>query len=366
MNRAPLTLNWPWRQIWKTKIPLKVACFTWLLAKEAVLTYENLRKRNNILVTHCCLCGEAAETARHLFLHCKITDQLWKIFINLRGIQWTMPSKIVDTLSSWEEAGIEAKNISYWRTIPACIWFNEALDGVVLTYEPKFSSNLAKILPGIHPYFGVGFEAKLLNAIRSVIFQDFPFWKGEVVKVGLQSIHIIVLGLSSAVIADEDIQEDFKYKIKHGKEVFVSISHKNHRIKIGTTLRQLEHGCLKELLPDLYNITTSPNASLSTVKGQEGVDQMERHIRFNEHYDFTDRIMDLNFYGYIIDKFKIMSEETTTAGGRTLKQLLAEFVWQDDAFDYVRGKRPYPGGMDWIGAKRILAVMNSGKKHFDS
>ncbi|XP_055820123.1 uncharacterized protein LOC129889041 [Solanum dulcamara] len=40
--------------------------------------------------------------------------------------------------------------------------FNESLDGVVLTYKPKFSSNLAKILPGIHPYFGVRFEAKLL------------------------------------------------------------------------------------------------------------------------------------------------------------------------------------------------------------
>ncbi|WMV46559.1 hypothetical protein MTR67_039944 [Solanum verrucosum] len=72
------------------------------------------------MVTHCCLCGEAAETVRHLFLHCKTTDQLWKIFINLRCIQWTMPSKIVDTISSWE---IEAKNRSYWRTIPACIWW---------------------------------------------------------------------------------------------------------------------------------------------------------------------------------------------------------------------------------------------------
>ena len=123
INRAPLTFNWPWRQIWKTKIPLKVACFTWLLAKEAVLTHENLRKRNNILVTHCCLCGEAAETVRHLFLHCKITERLWKIFINLRGIQQTMPSTIVDTLSRWEDAGIEAKNRNYWRTIPACIWW---------------------------------------------------------------------------------------------------------------------------------------------------------------------------------------------------------------------------------------------------
>ncbi|KAG5584475.1 hypothetical protein H5410_044909, partial [Solanum commersonii] len=40
-----------------------------------------------------------------------------------RGIQWTMPSTTVDTLSSWEEAGKGAKNRSYWRTIPACIWW---------------------------------------------------------------------------------------------------------------------------------------------------------------------------------------------------------------------------------------------------
>lgn len=88
-----------------------------------MLTHENLRKRNIILVTHCCLCGEAVETVGNLFLHCRITDQLWKIFINLRGIQWTMPSKIVDTLHSWEEAGIGAKNRSIWRSIPACIWW---------------------------------------------------------------------------------------------------------------------------------------------------------------------------------------------------------------------------------------------------
>ena len=58
-----------------------------------------------------------------LFLHCRLTNQLWKIFINLRGIQWTMPSKIVDTLSRWEKAGKGARNRSYWRNIPSCIWW---------------------------------------------------------------------------------------------------------------------------------------------------------------------------------------------------------------------------------------------------
>ncbi|KAF3676763.1 hypothetical protein FXO37_05164 [Capsicum annuum] len=99
---------------------------------------------------------------------------------------------------------------SVYRQLSSLLFkFNESLDGVVLTYEPKFSSNLAKILPGIHPYFGVRFEAKLL------LFHPKPdmLLEGEVVKVGQQSIHIIVLGFSSAVIADEDIREDFKYKI---------------------------------------------------------------------------------------------------------------------------------------------------------
>ncbi|WMV09783.1 hypothetical protein MTR67_003168 [Solanum verrucosum] len=36
--------KWPWKHIWKAKIPHKVACFVWLLAKEVVLTQENLMK----------------------------------------------------------------------------------------------------------------------------------------------------------------------------------------------------------------------------------------------------------------------------------------------------------------------------------
>ncbi|WMV51888.1 hypothetical protein MTR67_045273 [Solanum verrucosum] len=54
-------------------------------------------------------------------LTCSITDQLWKIFINLRGIAWAMPSKIADTLFSWEEAGAAARNRERWRIIPSCI-----------------------------------------------------------------------------------------------------------------------------------------------------------------------------------------------------------------------------------------------------
>ncbi|KAK6131268.1 hypothetical protein DH2020_034989 [Rehmannia glutinosa] len=111
--------------------------------------------------------------------------------------------------------------------------YSETFEGVVLAYDPNICSKLAKILPGIHPYFGVKLKARLL------LFNPTPnmLLEGEVVKITPQSIHAVVLGFSSAFIADEDIRDDFKHKIKRGKEVYVSRSHKKHKIEVGTILR---------------------------------------------------------------------------------------------------------------------------------
>ena len=38
--------KWPWEQIWRVKVPQKVACFTWMLANEAVLALDNVAKRH--------------------------------------------------------------------------------------------------------------------------------------------------------------------------------------------------------------------------------------------------------------------------------------------------------------------------------
>ncbi|KAH0655544.1 hypothetical protein KY285_030426 [Solanum tuberosum] len=90
----------------------------------------------------------------------------------------------------------------------------------------------------------------------------------------------------------------------------------------------------------------------------------ERHVRYPEYYDSTDRILDLNFYSNFKLRYDEMSEEATTVGGRSFTQLINEFEWDEDMINYVRGIRPYPRGMDWIGAKRVLAVMNINKTHF--
>lgn len=40
--------------------------------------------------------------------------------------------------------------------------FNENFEGVVLAYDVQIQDELAKILPAMHPYFGVSLKAKLL------------------------------------------------------------------------------------------------------------------------------------------------------------------------------------------------------------
>ncbi|KAL6211031.1 hypothetical protein ACLB2K_016259 [Fragaria x ananassa] len=111
--------------------------------------------------------------------------------------------------------------------------FDDTLDGALVAYKFDISSKDAKILNGIHPYFAVSLRAKLL------LFSPKPnmLVEGKVVKLTRGSISVIVLGFSCAFIKDEDIREEFKYKNKHGKQVYISRYQKRHVIKVGTMIR---------------------------------------------------------------------------------------------------------------------------------
>lgn len=113
-----------------------------------------------------------------------------------------------------------------------------------MAYDANTPNNLAKILPGIHPYFGVRVEARLL------LFYPKPdmLLEGKVVKLAQQSIHVVVLGFSSATIIEEDIRKEFHFKVKHGEEVFVSTANKSHKIKVGSIVRFIVKSFDEEIL----------------------------------------------------------------------------------------------------------------------
>jgi hypothetical protein len=48
-------VHFPWKSIWWTKAPLKVALFAWTTALGNILTMDNLRKRRVIVIDRCCM-----------------------------------------------------------------------------------------------------------------------------------------------------------------------------------------------------------------------------------------------------------------------------------------------------------------------
>jgi len=114
--------NWPWKLIWKIKIPLKISCFAWLVCKRACLTHEVLQKNGRQLCSRCFMCDQDAEVNSHLFLHCKVATSLWNMFLGLLGVCWAIPKSTKDLLYSWKEIGRRESNEDWWELIPACIW----------------------------------------------------------------------------------------------------------------------------------------------------------------------------------------------------------------------------------------------------
>ena len=116
-------IQFPWKSVWKPKIPSKVAFFLWLAAHDKNLTIDNLRRRRIYVVEWCFMCKRDCETGAHLFLHCAYAWELWSLFFCIFGIQWTMPSTVLNLLACWKRRGLTKDQNTIWNAIPGClIW----------------------------------------------------------------------------------------------------------------------------------------------------------------------------------------------------------------------------------------------------
>jgi hypothetical protein len=79
--------SFPWKCIWHVKAPTRVAFFVWLAALRKILTHDNLRKRNVVVIEWCCMCKKNGEFIDHLLLHCEVAYDLWSYIFILFGIE---------------------------------------------------------------------------------------------------------------------------------------------------------------------------------------------------------------------------------------------------------------------------------------
>ena len=113
----------PWKCIWKPKAPPRVIFFIQTVALGKILTADNLRRRHVLLVSWCCMCKENGESIDHLSLHCKVARELWDTILNLFGMLWVMPRRVVDLLTCWQRKLGRHRHIEIWKAAPHClIW----------------------------------------------------------------------------------------------------------------------------------------------------------------------------------------------------------------------------------------------------
>ena len=80
---GPTIYGFPWRNIWKQKIPSRVAFFVWTVALGKFLTIDNLRKRKVWILDWCYMCKSNGESIDHLFLHYPVAMDLWSMVLGL-------------------------------------------------------------------------------------------------------------------------------------------------------------------------------------------------------------------------------------------------------------------------------------------
>jgi hypothetical protein len=72
-------------------VPTRVAFFGWSAALKKILTHDNLRKRNIVVVEWYCMCKKNKESVDHLLIHCEVATYLWHYVFTLFGMEWVMP-----------------------------------------------------------------------------------------------------------------------------------------------------------------------------------------------------------------------------------------------------------------------------------
>jgi hypothetical protein len=113
--------TFPWKSIWKPKVPSRVSFFVWVASLGKILTADNLRTWNIILVSWCCLCKADGETVDHLLLHCAFSKEVWDMVFVMFGVSWTMPRTVRGLLACWQGSSGKHRHIEIWRCVPHCL-----------------------------------------------------------------------------------------------------------------------------------------------------------------------------------------------------------------------------------------------------
>ncbi|KAF3655251.1 hypothetical protein FXO38_08859 [Capsicum annuum] len=90
----------------------------------------------------------------------------------------------------------------------------------------------------------------------------------------------------------------------------------------------------------------------------------KRQLAYPKAYDIADRIMDLNFYKNLKDKYDQLNDLASFSGTGFDSLVFILDRDEEEMIKYVRGERPNPHGKSWTVEKRIVSVMSMDDIHY--
>lgn len=76
--------NYRMKKLWKSKLPMKIKIFMWMLIQDKLQTRVNLKKKQWKGDVKCCLCGKVVSND-HLFFNCILAKTVWTCFKEALG-----------------------------------------------------------------------------------------------------------------------------------------------------------------------------------------------------------------------------------------------------------------------------------------
>jgi hypothetical protein len=139
-----------WKLIWGVKAPRRISFFLWTTARGSILTCDNLMRRGHVLAGWCCMCKNHWETGDHLLLHCEAAVGMWSFVLNMFGIQWVLPTKVLDLLLGWYN-WFGRHSSTVWNLVPHCLMWSvwQERNRRIFEDSEKSSSSLQEQFSGL-------------------------------------------------------------------------------------------------------------------------------------------------------------------------------------------------------------------------
>jgi hypothetical protein len=91
--------------VWRTKSSPRTAFFVWSVVLGKILTLDNLRKRQVVVINRYFMCKKDGESVDHLLVHCEVAHALRCNIFNGLGLSWVMPNSVLDLCACWCSSG---------------------------------------------------------------------------------------------------------------------------------------------------------------------------------------------------------------------------------------------------------------------